>query len=516
MTSTRLQPTEILLHIARYLAPADLATACRVCRSWFIPFAGELWRSIHPDQWTHGALAVALPRYSVFIQQLRCSRFVVLDQLGPECRQLNLFMAPDITLENVDLIKAILERNPGLEDLELIFEMRKPDIAKMNEVLEIVSGMSRLKRLLLDGLMATPEWIEQQLLGRMPQLQALVLYLYANTADPSRRTLEQHEYGQQPQQTSPKEQPLVMSPLRSLSIECSVDTLSILRQITRLTPELELLSLAEICYNDQPLLMSPELAQLAQDLPLQCPRLDQLHLVHNSMDKAGLTCLLRSGFPNLRVFYGIPVTPLLSIVLDTLVQTPAYQFTLEEVEITKPLLMCESAASSSTVILQMLRTFPRLRKVSLNRCVIDAEEMVYGAGHGHGHGHGHGNEDVQDDAVTVAVAGSEGSSNNNNNADIQYPPNWVCHDLEVLEVTIKGPTAGWVPRGYITRDNYKGIDDDSDYDDDIGNDSDENDDDGGEAATSCDERDNNHNHNHSHDMFYWLKAQLDLLPKLDV
>ncbi|KAF9180819.1 hypothetical protein BGZ51_005892 [Haplosporangium sp. Z 767] len=511
MTSTRRQPMETLLHIAQYLAPADLATACQVCRSWFIPFAGELWRSIQQDQWTHGALTVALPRYSVFIQQLRCSRYVSLDQLGPECRQLNLFKTPDITPENVDLIKAILERNQGLEDLELMIEMNKSDIAKMNEILGIVSGMSRLKRLLLDGLMATPEWIEQQVLGGMPQLQTLVLDMYSNTAlitDPPQWTLEQHEHGQQPQQAPTKEQPLVMSPLRSLSIDGSDDMLNILARITRLCPELESLSLSETRYGERSLRMSPELTQVAEGLPLQCPRLDQLHLIHNSMDEAGLTCLLRSGFPNLRVFYAIRIFPQTSTILDILIHTPAYQLTLEEVEITKPPFMDRNAASISTMVLQMLKTFPKLRKLSLKRCVIDAEEMVYGARQGDS------SESVQDSAANVAASGSEGSNNNDNiNTGIRHPSNWVCHDLEILEAIIEGPVAGWAPRGYITRKNYGKVDDDSDYDNNNGNSSDENGD-IRDAATSCDERGSNRRRNY--DMFYRIKAQLDTLPKLDV
>ncbi|KAF9584493.1 hypothetical protein BGW38_006249 [Lunasporangiospora selenospora] len=118
-TDTVLQMPEILLHIARFLPPSDQAQCSRVCRRWFAPFASELWRFIQPDQFTHEALVEALPRYSSFIRQLRCGTYDSLQRLSSDCTQLTVLVAPGIYQGNIKSISAILERNPGLEELEI-------------------------------------------------------------------------------------------------------------------------------------------------------------------------------------------------------------------------------------------------------------------------------------------------------------------------------------------------------------------------------------------------------------
>ncbi|KAF9274225.1 hypothetical protein BGZ68_000857, partial [Mortierella alpina] len=170
MPSNILAIPEILILVAGHLPPADLASACRTCRGWFAPFAGQLWRSIEADQWTHGALTVALPRYSTFIRELRCSRFTSLEALGPECSHLALLRAPEVTPDNLVLLQAIVDRNQDIEDLWLTFEREMPVSI---ELLEAMAGLKKLRHLSIDASWAATHDHILHLLDHLPELESL-------------------------------------------------------------------------------------------------------------------------------------------------------------------------------------------------------------------------------------------------------------------------------------------------------------------------------------------------------
>ncbi|KAF8927478.1 hypothetical protein EDD21DRAFT_364959 [Dissophora ornata] len=440
---------EICLHIAWHLAPADLALACRVCRSWFVPFASELWRSIKPDQWTHGSMDDALPRYSTFIRELSCSTFVPLNDMGPQCTRLTLLEVSIIGLDNIDIIDKILLRNPDLEVLSLRVVSLQNDsgvisIYKRMEYVRIVAGLRKLKKLSLGSFRVLPGAL-RYLLEQLPGLELLTIEGWTEEAshdlwmDPKSGLLLPAEPGaieepqvtdqqsaQQLQQLQWQEEPLPRS-LRSFHADdCLLETIV---KVIQVSPLLESLLLS----NNQSLVLSPELTQFCQQLRVHCPRLNQFSLYQSDVDIPGLQRLF-SAYQSLKYFRAEDISIsrhnlllFLSRCLDT------HHESLEEIYLDSNPGFFEQRESSNQV-LKILRSFPALKKVSLGRCTIDAEEMVEGCS-------------VVDGVIHNRLP-------------------FVCQNLELLQVTIRGPDRNWAPPHVFADEDILSQGEDEDEDED--------------------------------------------------
>ncbi|KAF9958588.1 hypothetical protein BGZ72_000167 [Mortierella alpina] len=400
---------EVLILIAGHLPPADLASACRTCRSWFVPFAGQLWRSIEPDQWTHGALTIALPRYSTFIRELRCSRFTRLEALGPECTHLALLRAPEVTPDNLDLLQAVLVRNQNIEDLWLTFDSKMPVPV---ELFGAIAGLKKLRRLSIDALWVTSHDHVQHLLEHLPVLEFLHVESWAM---PSLRETEAAvENRPRKSYDSPR-----AHQLQSLSVAGYLLMESIMRDLAFHFPRLRTLSLEGDCEDlysgdtEAPL-------SLSQELSTRCPLLTDLSFKNTvCLGVHDLLTLLRS-VPRLRrlSMFGINLSELeiLHMLLHAQASEPRIWDFIEHIE-----LRCHGHGPHrlEAAILQILYNFPALKRLSLPTATIDVDILAMC---------------IQGHRPQPGIEGG-----------------WVCENLEELDLRITGPSKGWLRPRCIER-----------------------------------------------------------------
>ncbi|KAF9353787.1 hypothetical protein BGX26_008431 [Mortierella sp. AD094] len=441
---------EIAQVVASYLAPADLFIACRVSRSWFIPFASELWRSIKTDQWTHGALVDALPRYSLYIRELHCSLYNPLDKLGPDCTKLTLFRAPLLLPSNAQVVTSILRRNPGIEELSLISGLPWERMDLSMEYMRIVSEMKKLKNLSLYDFIVGPGTLEY-LLERLPQLESLGImstreydahqtpgFDVAKEFDLSMGSpIDQDQLPQHSEHQGPRQ-------LRHLHADGYLNSFESILKIARITPLLEKLSLSDTCEDSVNLNISPATIQFCQEISTLCPCLDQLKLYQIQIDLQGLVYLL-AAFPKLKRLDLEGICLQAYDILRVILQFTGYSYTLEEIRIVDQ--PTYSRVPTSREILIMLRRYSKLRKVVLENCIIKAEEMVSSLG----------DTEVDDTepygsnlAKEEGVIGEFG----------KYA--FRSRDLEELKVNIVGPTSKWAPPSNFAWDR---LDDDDEEED---------------------------------------------------
>ncbi|KAK3823082.1 MAG: hypothetical protein J3Q66DRAFT_424668 [Benniella sp.] len=409
MTKTIFDLPEILLSIAIHLAPADLAQACRVSRGWFVPFASKLWYSIQQDQWTDGNLLPALPRYAVFVRELRCPLYLPSNSLGHRFNQLTLFSAPKIDPDNLDVIEQVLKHNPDIRDLFLPFALSREYADRIKDITQTVAGMTKLKRLKLRGLLTAPGDLGS-LLDQLPELESLTLEdcgyahppgMEPDPADIPEDPVTQLEHSQQAQQ------------LRSLQMDGNLDCFEIILEIARRSPLLE--QLWFVFMTTYELVMSPKMAWFTQKLGSHCQHLNQLVIHGCEINGEGLECLL-SAFPRLRKFHAIDVSMRHYDVLDFLVQHKSCCDSLEEVSVGRVTQYLEGSLGMTGTVRELLQGFPRLRKVHLRQCRIAASEFVLYRTR---------------DKYFVA-----------------------SKDLEVLAITLSGPGKSWVPAEVHSEDGH--------------------------------------------------------------
>ncbi|KAG0045789.1 hypothetical protein BGZ83_009001, partial [Gryganskiella cystojenkinii] len=169
---------EVLILIATHLAPADLSNACRVNRTWFVPFAAALYRTIKPDQFTDGGLLPGLPRYAAFIHELYCPRYLSLMDPGPELSRLSTFSLPDCNKENLDLYLNLLERNLGLQNVTI----RCPNVRLLPRVVKTLARLKQLKSLSIESGWVPTVAIDY-LLSSLPELKTLRFQEYENSRE---------------------------------------------------------------------------------------------------------------------------------------------------------------------------------------------------------------------------------------------------------------------------------------------------------------------------------------------
>ncbi|KAF9940980.1 hypothetical protein BGZ67_006218 [Mortierella alpina] len=399
---------EVLILIAGHLPPADLASACRTCRSWFVPFAGQLWRSIEPDQWTHGALTRALPRYSTFIRELRCSRFTSLEALGSECTHLTLLRAPELTPDNLDLLHVVVNRNQDIEDLCLTFEQKMPVPV---ELLRAMASLRKLRRLSINAPWIASQTHIRHLLEHLPELESLRVESWAM---PSLRDTETAlENPPQKPDKSPKQHQL-----QSLSVAGNVHMESILRDFAFHFPRLKALTLEGDFEN----LFSGDAEatrRLPQEISTRCPLLTDLGFMNTvCLEPQDLRTLLSSvpGLRRLSVCGNLSEERVIHILLLTRAQEPKILDHVEHIE-----LRCHSHIPHrlEAAILQTLSDFPELKRLSLPAATIDADILA---------------KSIQDLQLQPGLGDK-----------------WVCKNLEELSLRITGSHQDWIRSGVIDR-----------------------------------------------------------------
>ncbi|KAF9208178.1 hypothetical protein BGZ49_009575 [Haplosporangium sp. Z 27] len=460
MNNNIFELTEIAQQIASNLAPADLFNACRVCRTWFVPFASELWRCIKADQWIHGALSKALPRYSLYVRELHCSLYTPLEDLGEDCKMLTLFRAPELAPNNIQVIASILERNPDIEELWLISGMPWARIGLTMVLVQILSKMKKLKKLILHDFKVTTGTLSY-LLRKLPQLKSLDVegYEERNVSEyDATFSFDLFSPDQQLQHPGPNEP----SQLQSLHMNGYQDSFESILKIARISPLLESLSLSDTSRYSIDLSILESMTPFCKQLSESCPCLNQLKLNQSSISMDGLSCLL-SAFPKLKKFdvEGLDMvdTFLLRLILDH----PEYSDTLEEIRIAP-----EGFFFRAPEALQILREFSKLRKLDLSDCVIAAEAMVSDAGM----------EGLMDGGFCEKY--------------------FKCQDLELLVVSILGPTNNWAPPSVLW--NRHDSETENDYDEE---------EEGEEEGEKEDCRWK------GYQLYSLVSKQLDSLPKLD-
>ncbi|KAF9548475.1 hypothetical protein EC957_006288 [Mortierella hygrophila] len=476
-------PTEVLIQVSSYLNPADLASACCVNHAWFIPFASKLWRTLHKDQFSQEALLGALPRYSLFVRELHCSRFAKLERLGPECTRLIIMEAPVLGPAHgrkYGYAIEILERNPDLEEVSVWFPNPVEATRQLMRVVGIVVRMKKLRKLCIDGFMA-PEGVLEYLLEMLPGLEELSIVTWQANPDAvldpdfvawrmQRMALEdagnQDRAGLTP--TAPVTSATTSATPPAISLPAGASSSAVTTSTTEPPRQLRRLSLIDIKFSfeyflklvqDYPLLESitlegseesahfrpegsPNYITFCEQLGIHCPRLDQLSLKSVEINNDGLEYLL-SAFPRLKRI-AIANTPMADCdILGILLNRSGYSETLEEIDLTQ-----DSLRPSAVETLEVLRRFHRLRRLRVTSGAIMVRSLiqVFLIQNLNGVDDERQQEQQQQQQQHPPVASNQANSEDlQGQGQMHATPTRPGELLEKFEVTIVGPSRGWAP-----------------------------------------------------------------------
>ncbi|GJJ78487.1 hypothetical protein EMPS_10846 [Entomortierella parvispora] len=160
-----LEIPELLALIARHLEKPDLAAACRVNKSWFVPFAEQLWRSLQFQDISEsgGKLLQSLPRYAIYVYTICFPSYCDLSQLilTPDLSHLTSLTFFEVPYESQAVIQDILRQNPLLDYLTIELGIDIPE-EKEAKARDMVKTMLRLKR--LETLSFRNNWVTSKLL----------------------------------------------------------------------------------------------------------------------------------------------------------------------------------------------------------------------------------------------------------------------------------------------------------------------------------------------------------------
>ncbi|KAG0362773.1 hypothetical protein BGX24_005064 [Mortierella sp. AD032] len=435
-------PTEVLIQVAEYLNPADLAIACCVNRTWFNTFASRLWRSLHKDQFAQEGLLEALPRYSSFVRELRCSRFGKLSQVGPECTRLYRIEVPVLTPDQENgCALEILERNPDLEDVSVIFPSQFEASQLLMRFVGIAVGMKKLRRLSIDGFIA-PAMALEYLLEMQPSLEELSIVLWQNAApdavlDPGFVAWREQKGVVEINMADNGDR--TAAALSLVNIEFTFETFLKLIQNCPLLESI-VLEGSDQCDRFRPA-DTPSFIPFCEQLKVLCPRLDQLSLKSMDISNEGLEHLL-TAFPRLKRI-AIADTPMHDCdILQTLLDHQGYAETLEEIELTQD----STTRPSARETLEVLRKYRRLRKLCVTNGTVMAEALIQLLS---------GSNDAKQDQqqqehlpATSQGSGQDGQDPLGHGHDAGLPGQF----LERLDVTIVGPSKDWAPSKYYDED----------------------------------------------------------------
>ncbi|KAG0303990.1 hypothetical protein BGZ98_006060 [Dissophora globulifera] len=453
-TQSILDVPEICSIIARYLAPADLAVACRVSRGCFLPFASALWRSIESKQWTSREFWIAVPRYLHFVRQLRCplsARTRSVD-FGLQFTRLVLFHAPLMNDFTISIINNILRRNPNIEDLYIQCDFEELSMEDVTETMRVLVAMKKLTKLAMIGFYGVLPNTLDFLLDRLPKLEALHLNEWGYEENPwlaldletghlvskdksvdGQRTTHQPPPSPTPSQSQhqqQKQQLPVPRTLRTLRIGFSDCPFETTLKVASYSPLLNRLQFSDhLGQQTWPM-------RFTQQLLSFCPRLDELDLSNTSLQKGRFKDLL-TALPRLRRLSvrnpGPSYYKILSYINKSL---PVFGTTLEEVDLDCGKRSYQDMSTCREIFI-MLASFPKLRKVHLNNLFVPAEDL----------------------------AGSDMTLDYRNRVPVE-DFSFACKDLEVLELIIQGPDDGWAPKELLDWDNDTFHDMDDLYDSD--------------------------------------------------
>ncbi|KAI7829711.1 hypothetical protein BC939DRAFT_440300 [Gamsiella multidivaricata] len=356
MTNSIFDIPEIDLHITRHLEPADLASACRVSHHWLVLFASELWRSIELDQGSHRAFRRALPRYLRFVREPRCSKTFEFGSLGLCFTGLTLFGVYSLDRSSYLAAKQILQLNSNIEKLTLSCANMVGDTPLMMEIIRAIAEMDMLKDLSLVH-STPPLGALTYLLEQLPWLKTF--HVMSTAATKSEASIRD-TFGQYPQ-----------CQLRSLFICNCQDKFEGLHRIVQHASLLELLPFSGYNYLNFHIL--PQVEQFCRDLRSSCPHLNQLLIYRTEINLNALECLF-TAFPRMKRLEVVEILPLHNNFLAIILRQEALRKSLEGIEITD--YFYPPRPVSSPEVLELLRTFKRLKRVSLSECAIVAEELI--------------------------------------------------------------------------------------------------------------------------------------------
>lgn len=458
-------PTEVLIQVSSYLNPADLASACCVNHAWFIPFASTLWRSLYKDQFSQEALLEALPRYSLFVRELHCSRFAKLDRLGPECTRLTIMEAPVMGPapgRKYGYAIEILERNPDLEEVSLWFPSLVEATRQLMRVIGILVRMKKLRRLCIDGFMA-PEGALEYLVEMLPGLEELSIEMWQVNPDaeldpdfvawrmqraPLRDAGDQDKAGLPPPVTSlpagassPAVTKSTAEPPRQLRKLSLIDIEFSFEYFLKLVQDYPLLESIILEGSEESAHFrpggSPNYIPFCEQLGTLCPRLNQLSLKSVEINNDGLEYLL-SAFPRLKRI-AIANTPMDDCdILQILLNRPGYSETLEEIDLTQ-----DSMRPSGSETLEVLRRFHRLRRLRVADGTIKVGQLIQLFSGADG--------EQQQEQQQQQQQHPPGAPNQDHSEDLQgqgqmhATPTRPGEVLEKLDVMISGPSRDWAP-----------------------------------------------------------------------
>lgn len=457
-------PTEVLIQVSSYLNPADLASACSVNHAWFIPFASKLWRSLEKDQFSQEALLEALPRYSLFVRELHCSRFAKLNRLGPECTRLIIMEAPVLSPapgRKYGCAIEILERNPDLEEVSVWFPNPVEATRQLMRFVEIVVKMRKLRRLSIDGFMA-PEGALEYLMEMLPGLEELSIELWQANPEAvlhpdfvawrmQRMALE--DAGDRDKAGLTPIAPATSATVPATSLPASASTTEQPRQLRKLSLidfEFSFENFLKLV-QDYPLLESvvlegseesahfrpggsPNYIPFCEQLRILCPRLDQLSLKSVEINNDGLEYLL-SAFPRLKRI-AIANTPMADCdIFQILLNRSGYSETLEEIDLTQ-----DSMRASNVEALEVLRRFHKLRRLRVANGTIMVEPLIQLFNGGDNE------QQQQQQQPHPSVAPNQDNSEHLQGQGQMHPtPTKPGEVLEKFDVMIVGPSWDWAP-----------------------------------------------------------------------
>lgn len=349
---------EIIAFIALHLPPADLASAARIGRNWFYPCASELWRHILEDQSMWTSLTDALPRYSDFVRELSCSRYLDLARIGTYCSHLVLFRPPVIGVNNIDLFIEILARNRNIRKLALSFQNPERILDKVAAVLDMVMPLSLIS-LEVDNVVVVIGTLERIL--------------------DSSHTLEYLEISRWRESQAPFAIPSIPNSrnphcprLDTLAVSSLHDPFTLLLTVAKSAPNLESLSFSDMDEPFQTLVLSPVLADFSAKLKASCPHLNNLTLCRNAHNIDGLNKLL-DAFPGLRSIHAEEDSDT-ACVLQALAQHPLGHPCLESIVLSSqsPLTHSWASVALNQILLEKkaLKDI-RLKNYLINMLVLD-------------------------------------------------------------------------------------------------------------------------------------------------
>ncbi|GJJ75081.1 hypothetical protein EMPS_07439 [Entomortierella parvispora] len=398
---------EVLEQVFKHLPDSDLLHCLTVCKAWFESSTRKLWHSLNAKDWSHPSIVQSGHKYVHYIEELHCAPTASLAPFTRAAQgnlKLRVLEPPTLTLVNTrQVLETVMVAQNTIEDLTLVFSHADDHLHK--EFLAAISQLQKLRSLVLHKARAPIESYERFLEQAPKTLEYLSFeccWTVANSA-------QSDSYDQQKRSRLTPETPT--NNLKRIQIIGPQHSFDTVLRITRYTPLLESLILSDgvqpfFDVRGAPAADNRPLKELKGLLPVHCPLLTNLTMeTLASIDALGFRLLLEA-VPNIRSFTTTQKdNPTNFIMQQRLRNYQLFMFsnmkTLGSVVGPKLVsLTVESAVVLALISTEALTMFPKLKYLKLVETGIHV-----------------------DDSTVV---------------------NWVCKDLETLEMVAIGPR-DWTP-----------------------------------------------------------------------